>query len=181
MVNLKLVKNDSYEKGTDLMVVNVYMKEICRQTSRVLFREQDFTLIFQTRWESHPHTVSRIKFSTLTLIVETVHSDPNFLRLHPDCGPNTVFKWQVKLRWDFLMGILISINSLVVKCVFLKVFSLVCWCFRNLIQPDQSSYAFTPSRIDITLKKRHSQRWGGLEAPATQGLLPGFYLLLSSL
>ncbi|XP_043080353.1 ubiquitin carboxyl-terminal hydrolase 19 isoform X2 [Puntigrus tetrazona] len=111
MVNLKFVKNDSYEKGTDLMVVNVYMKEICRQTSRVLFREQDFTLIFQT-------------------------NDPNFLRLHPDCGPNTVFKWQVKLR--------------------------------NLIQPDQSSYAFTPSRIDITLKKRHSQRWGGLEAPATQ-------------
>uniref|UniRef100_A0A8C1KIG7 ubiquitinyl hydrolase 1 n=1 Tax=Cyprinus carpio TaxID=7962 RepID=A0A8C1KIG7_CYPCA len=111
MVNLKFVKNDSYEKGTDLMVVNVYMKELCRQTSRVLFREQDFTLIFQT-------------------------SDPNFLRLHPDCGPNTVFKWQVKLR--------------------------------NLIQPDQSSYAFTPSRIDISLKKRHSQRWGGLEAPATQ-------------
>ncbi|XP_051516081.1 ubiquitin carboxyl-terminal hydrolase 19-like isoform X4 [Myxocyprinus asiaticus] len=111
MVNLKLVKNDSYEKGTDLMVVNIYVKEICRETSRVLFREQDFTLIFQT-------------------------SDPNFLRLHPDCGPNTVFKWQVKLR--------------------------------NLIQPDQSSYAFTPSRIDINLKKRHSQRWGGLEAPATQ-------------
>ncbi|XP_051736768.1 ubiquitin carboxyl-terminal hydrolase 19 isoform X6 [Ctenopharyngodon idella] len=116
MVNLKLVKNDSYEKGTDLMVVNVYLKEICRQSSRVLFREQDFTLIFQT-------------------------SDPNFLRLHPDCGPNTVFKWQVKLR--------------------------------NLIQPDQSSYAFTPSRIDITLKKRHSQRWGGLEAPATQGAVGG--------
>uniref|UniRef100_A0A671QR32 ubiquitinyl hydrolase 1 n=1 Tax=Sinocyclocheilus anshuiensis TaxID=1608454 RepID=A0A671QR32_9TELE len=116
MVNLKFVKNDSYEKGTDLMVVNVYMKEICRQTSRVLFREQDFTLVFQT-------------------------SDPNFLRLHPDCGPNTVFKWQVKLR--------------------------------NLIQPDQSSYAFTPSRIDITLKKRHSQRWGGLEAPATQGAVGG--------
>uniref|UniRef100_A0A671Q0R8 ubiquitinyl hydrolase 1 n=1 Tax=Sinocyclocheilus anshuiensis TaxID=1608454 RepID=A0A671Q0R8_9TELE len=116
MVNLKFVKNDSYEKGIDLMVVNVYLKEICRQTSRVLFREQDFTLIFQT-------------------------SDPNFLRLHPDCGPNTVFKWQVKLR--------------------------------NLIQPDQSSFAFTPSRIDITLKKRHSQRWGGLEAPATQGAVGG--------
>ncbi|XP_065142058.1 ubiquitin carboxyl-terminal hydrolase 19 isoform X1 [Paramisgurnus dabryanus] len=116
MVNLTFVKNDSYEKGTDLMVVNVYMKEICRETSRVLFREQDFTLIFQT-------------------------SDPNFLRLHPDCGPNTVFKWQVKLR--------------------------------NLIHPDQSSYAFTPSRIDITLKKRHSQRWGGLEAPATQGAVGG--------
>ncbi|KAA0707022.1 Ubiquitin carboxyl-terminal hydrolase 19 [Triplophysa tibetana] len=116
MVNLTFVKNDSYEKGTDLMVVNVYMKEICRETSRVLFREQDFTLIFQT-------------------------SDPNFLRLHPDCGPNTVFKWQVKLR--------------------------------NLIHPDLSSYAFTPSRIDITLKKRHSQRWGGLEAPATQGAVGG--------
>uniref|UniRef100_A0A8C2IB44 ubiquitinyl hydrolase 1 n=1 Tax=Cyprinus carpio TaxID=7962 RepID=A0A8C2IB44_CYPCA len=123
MVNLKFVKNDSYEKGTDLMVVNVYMKELCRQTSRVLFREQDFTLIFQT-------------------------SDPNFLRLHPDCGPNTVFKWQVKLR--------------------------------NLIQPDQSSYAFTPSRIDITLKKRHSQRWGGLEAPATQGAVGGAKVAVSS-
>uniref|UniRef100_UPI0037E935D6 ubiquitin carboxyl-terminal hydrolase 19 isoform X3 n=1 Tax=Semicossyphus pulcher TaxID=241346 RepID=UPI0037E935D6 len=111
MVNLQVVKNDSYEKGTDLMVVNVYMKGICRDTARVIFREQDFTLIFQT-------------------------SDVNFLRLHSDCGPNTVFKWQVKLR--------------------------------NLIQPELCSYAFTPSRLDITLKKRHSQRWGGLEAPATQ-------------
>ncbi|XP_047459365.1 ubiquitin carboxyl-terminal hydrolase 19 isoform X2 [Mugil cephalus] len=111
MVNLQLVKNDSYEKGTDLMVVNVYMKGICRDTAKVIFREQDFTLIFQT-------------------------SDANFLRLHSDCGPNTVFKWQVKLR--------------------------------NLIQPEQCSYSFTPSRLDITLKKRHSQRWGGLEAPATQ-------------
>uniref|UniRef100_A0A8C7U220 ubiquitinyl hydrolase 1 n=1 Tax=Oncorhynchus mykiss TaxID=8022 RepID=A0A8C7U220_ONCMY len=111
MVNLKLLKNDSYEKGTDLMVVNVYMKGIVRETARVIFREQDFTLLFQT-------------------------SDANFLRLHADCGANTVFKWQVKLR--------------------------------NLIQPEQSTYAFTPSRLDITLKKRHSQRWGGLEAPATQ-------------
>lgn len=41
---------------------------------------------------------------------------------------------------------------------------------RNLIQPEQCSYSFTPSRLDIALKKRHSQRWGGLEAPATQGL-----------
>uniref|UniRef100_A0A671VD07 ubiquitinyl hydrolase 1 n=1 Tax=Sparus aurata TaxID=8175 RepID=A0A671VD07_SPAAU len=112
MINLQFVKNDSYEKGTDLMVVNVYMKGICRDTARVLFREQDFTLIFQTRY------------------------DTTFLRLHSDCGPNTVFKWQVKLR--------------------------------NLIQPEQCSYSFTPSRLDITLKKRHSQRWGGLEAPATQ-------------
>uniref|UniRef100_A0A8C9VHC0 ubiquitinyl hydrolase 1 n=1 Tax=Scleropages formosus TaxID=113540 RepID=A0A8C9VHC0_SCLFO len=111
MVNLTFVKSDSYEKGNDLMVVNVYLKGICRETAKVLFREQDFTLIFQT-------------------------SDATFLRLHPDCGPNTVFKWQVKLR--------------------------------NLIDPDQSVYAFTPSRLDITLKKRHSQRWGGLEAPATQ-------------
>uniref|UniRef100_UPI0037E903F6 ubiquitin carboxyl-terminal hydrolase 19 isoform X4 n=1 Tax=Semicossyphus pulcher TaxID=241346 RepID=UPI0037E903F6 len=117
MVNLQVVKNDSYEKGTDLMVVNVYMKGICRDTARVIFREQDFTLIFQTRY------------------------DVNFLRLHSDCGPNTVFKWQVKLR--------------------------------NLIQPELCSYAFTPSRLDITLKKRHSQRWGGLEAPATQGAVGG--------
>uniref|UniRef100_A0AAX7W6E3 ubiquitinyl hydrolase 1 n=1 Tax=Astatotilapia calliptera TaxID=8154 RepID=A0AAX7W6E3_ASTCA len=116
MVNLQYVKNDSYEKGTDLMVVNVYLKGICRDTARVIFREQDFTLIFQT-------------------------SDVSFLRLHSDCGPNTVFKWQVKLR--------------------------------NLIQPELCSYAFTPSRLDITLKKRHSQRWGGLEAQATQGAVGG--------
>ncbi|XP_061760863.1 ubiquitin carboxyl-terminal hydrolase 19 isoform X2 [Nerophis ophidion] len=111
MVNVQNVKNNSYEKGTDLMVVNVYMKGICRSTAKVLFREQDFTFIFQT-------------------------SDANFLRLHPDCGPNTVFKWQVKLR--------------------------------NLIQPELCSYSFTAARVDITLKKRHSQRWEGLEAPATQ-------------
>uniref|UniRef100_A0A3Q0RCA7 ubiquitinyl hydrolase 1 n=1 Tax=Amphilophus citrinellus TaxID=61819 RepID=A0A3Q0RCA7_AMPCI len=117
MVNLQFVKNDSYEKGTDLMVVNVYLKGICRDTARVIFREQDFTLIFQTRY------------------------DAGFLRLHSDCGSNTVFKWQVKLR--------------------------------NLIQPEQCSYAFTPSRLDITLKKRHSQRWGGLEAQATQGAVGG--------
>uniref|UniRef100_A0A6Q2YA53 ubiquitinyl hydrolase 1 n=1 Tax=Esox lucius TaxID=8010 RepID=A0A6Q2YA53_ESOLU len=92
MVNLTFVKNDSYEKGNDLMVVNVYIKGICRETARVIFREQDFTLLFKT---------------------------------------------------------------------------------RNLIQPEQSTYAFTPSRIDITLKKRHSQRWGGLEAPATQGAVGG--------
>ncbi|XP_027026509.2 ubiquitin carboxyl-terminal hydrolase 19 isoform X4 [Tachysurus fulvidraco] len=116
MVNLSFVKNDSYEKGTDLMVVNVYLKEICKEISRVLFREQDFTLIFQT-------------------------SDANFLRKHPDCGPNTVFKWQVKLR--------------------------------NLIQPEQCSFSFTPSRIDITLRKRHSQRWGGLEAQVSQGAVGG--------
>lgn len=50
MVNLPFVKNDSYEKGPDSVVVHVYVKEICREASRVLFREQDFTLIFQTRW-----------------------------------------------------------------------------------------------------------------------------------
>lgn len=49
MVSLAFVKNDSYEKGPDSVVVHVYVKEICRDTSRVLFREQDFTLIFQTR------------------------------------------------------------------------------------------------------------------------------------
>lgn len=49
MVDLQHVKNDWYEKGTDLMVVNVYMKGISRDTARVLFREQDFTLFFQTR------------------------------------------------------------------------------------------------------------------------------------
>ncbi|XP_073500964.1 ubiquitin carboxyl-terminal hydrolase 19 isoform X3 [Phyllobates terribilis] len=72
-VNLTFVKNDHYESGNDVVVVHVYVKEVCQQTSRVLFREQDFTLIFQTR-------------------------DLNFLRLHPGCGPDTVFRWQVKLR-----------------------------------------------------------------------------------
>uniref|UniRef100_A0A8C5X2M6 Ubiquitin carboxyl-terminal hydrolase 19 n=1 Tax=Malurus cyaneus samueli TaxID=2593467 RepID=A0A8C5X2M6_9PASS len=110
-VSLTFVKNDSYEKGNDLVVVHVYVKEIHKETSKVLFREQDFTLVFQT-------------------------SDTNFLRLHPGCGPHTVFRWQVKLR--------------------------------NLIEPDQCTYTFTVSRIDVCLKKRHSQRWGGLEAPATR-------------
>ncbi|XP_023087162.1 ubiquitin carboxyl-terminal hydrolase 19 isoform X5 [Piliocolobus tephrosceles] len=116
MVNLAFVKNDSYEKGPDSVVVHVYVKEICRDTSRVLFREQDFTLIFQTR-------------------------DGNFLRLHPGCGPHTIFRWQVKLR--------------------------------NLIEPEQCTFCFTASRIDICLRKRQSQRWGGLEAPATRGAVGG--------
>ncbi|XP_050996647.1 ubiquitin carboxyl-terminal hydrolase 19 isoform X1 [Acomys russatus] len=116
MVNLAFVKNDSYEKGPDSVVVHVYVKEICRNTSRVLFREQDFTLIFQTR-------------------------DGNFLRLHPGCGPHTIFRWQVKLR--------------------------------NLIEPEQCTFCFTASRIDICLRKRQSQRWGGLEAPATRGAVGG--------
>ncbi|XP_033615680.1 ubiquitin carboxyl-terminal hydrolase 19 isoform X10 [Fukomys damarensis] len=111
MVNLAFVKNDSYEKGPDSVVVHVYVKEIQRDTSRVLFREQDFTLIFQTR-------------------------DRNFLRLHPGCGPHTIFRWQVKLR--------------------------------NLIEPEQCTFCFTASRIDICLRKRQSQRWGGLEAPAAR-------------
>lgn len=49
VVDLQYVKNDWYEKGTDLMVVNVYMKGISRDTARVIFREQAFTLFFQTR------------------------------------------------------------------------------------------------------------------------------------
>ncbi|KAL2803858.1 ubiquitin carboxyl-terminal hydrolase 19 isoform 11, partial [Daubentonia madagascariensis] len=116
MVNLAFVKNDSYEKGPDSVVVHVYVKEIRRDTSRVLFREQDFTLIFQTR-------------------------DGNFLRLHPGCGPHTIFRWQVKLR--------------------------------NLIEPEQCTFCFTASRIDICLRKRQSQRWGGLEAPAARGAVGG--------
>uniref|UniRef100_A0A8D1F7H4 Ubiquitin carboxyl-terminal hydrolase 19 n=1 Tax=Sus scrofa TaxID=9823 RepID=A0A8D1F7H4_PIG len=116
MVNLAFVKNDSYEKGPDSVVVHVYVKEIRRDTSRVLFREQDFTLIFQTR-------------------------DGNFLRLHPGCGPHTTFRWQVKLR--------------------------------NLIEPEQCTFCFTASRIDICLHKRQSQRWGGLEAPAARGAVGG--------
>uniref|UniRef100_A0A8C6VH07 ubiquitinyl hydrolase 1 n=1 Tax=Naja naja TaxID=35670 RepID=A0A8C6VH07_NAJNA len=111
IVNLTFVKNDSYEKGNDSMVVHVYVKEIHKEMSSVHFREQDFTLMFQT-------------------------SDANFLRLHQGCSAHSVFRWQVKLR--------------------------------NLIEPDQCTYNFTTARINICLKKRHSQRWGGLEAPATR-------------
>uniref|UniRef100_A0A670YRR8 ubiquitinyl hydrolase 1 n=1 Tax=Pseudonaja textilis TaxID=8673 RepID=A0A670YRR8_PSETE len=92
IVNLTFVKNDSYEKGNDSMVVHVYVKEIHKEMSSVHFREQDFTLMFQT---------------------------------------------------------------------------------RNLIEPDQCTYNFTAARINICLKKRHSQRWGGLEAPATRGAVGG--------
>ena len=103
MVNLQFVKNDSYEKGTDLMVVNVYVKAVCRQSARVIFREQDFTLIFQTRWGSQssapPSSLQRrVPQREPQRVSFPVFSDVNFLRLHPDCGANTVFKWQVKLR-----------------------------------------------------------------------------------
>ncbi|XP_069499390.1 ubiquitin carboxyl-terminal hydrolase 19 isoform X2 [Ambystoma mexicanum] len=111
IINLTLVKNDHYEKGTDEVVVHVYVKEICKPMSMVHFREQDFTLLFQT-------------------------SDTNFLRHHPGCGSCTVFRWQVKLR--------------------------------NLIEPDLCTYRFTGSLIVISLKKRQSLRWGGLEAAAPQ-------------
>uniref|UniRef100_A0A8C3VCA9 ubiquitinyl hydrolase 1 n=1 Tax=Catharus ustulatus TaxID=91951 RepID=A0A8C3VCA9_CATUS len=53
-VSLTFVKNDSYEKGNDLVVVHVYVKEIHKETSKVLFREQDFTLVFQTRGRREP-------------------------------------------------------------------------------------------------------------------------------
>lgn len=39
MVNLVFVKNDLYEKGLDLVVVYVYVKEICRDILRVFFCE----------------------------------------------------------------------------------------------------------------------------------------------
>lgn len=104
MVNLAFVKNDSYEKGPDSVVVHVYVKEICRDTSRVLFREQDFTLIFQTRWVGGGRldrwcAAGRTVSDALLPALLCLSRDGNFLRLHPGCGPHTVFRWQVKLRW----------------------------------------------------------------------------------
>ena len=105
MVNLAFVKNDSYEKGPDSVVVHVYVKEIRRDSSRVLFREQDFTLIFQTRWvdgQTRDRQCSLGRAVRLTLFSPALHPlcrDGNFLRLHPGCGPHTIFRWQVKLRW----------------------------------------------------------------------------------
>ena len=99
-VNLAFVKNDSYEKGPDSVVVHVYVKEIRRDTSRVLFREQDFTLIFQTRWAAPGQTVC-VRQGSASHALSPAHPcrDGNFLRLHPGCGPHTIFRWQVKLRW----------------------------------------------------------------------------------
>lgn len=114
MVNLAFVKNDSYEKGPDSVVVHVYVKEIRRDTSRVLFREQDFTLIFQTRWVGGQDMGQRVHFrqdSVSHALLPTLPPalslfcfcrDGNFLRLHPGCGPHTIFRWQVKLRWVVL-------------------------------------------------------------------------------
>lgn len=106
MVNLAFVKNNLYEKGPDSMVVHVYVKEICRDASRVLFREQDFTLIFQTRWVSRQEVGQPVCFRQdgashafppgLPLLC---FRDGNFLRFHLGCGPQTIFRWQVKLRW----------------------------------------------------------------------------------
>ena len=45
MVNPGFIKNDSYEKGPDSLVVLVYLQEICRDISAVLFCKQDLTLI----------------------------------------------------------------------------------------------------------------------------------------
>ncbi|XP_043934426.1 ubiquitin carboxyl-terminal hydrolase 19 [Protopterus annectens] len=116
MVNLSFIKNDYYEKGSDIVVVHVYVKGLCKETTKVLFRESDFTMIFKT-------------------------SDPNFLRLNPGCGSDTLFRWQVKLR--------------------------------NSINPEQCIYKFPGMLVNICLKKRHSQRWGGLEAPTIQGAVGG--------
>lgn len=107
-MSLSFVKNDSYEKGNDLVVVHVYVKEIHKETSKVLFREQDFTLVFQTRYRhasgqcqaaAELLAVARLLVCSLFLTrSQFLCSDTNFLRLHPGCGPHTVFRWQVKLR-----------------------------------------------------------------------------------
>lgn len=108
-MSLTFVKNDSYEKGNDLVVVHVYVKEINKETSKVLFREQDFTLVFQTRYKcasgwcqaaAELLAVAGLLVSSLLLTCsQFLSSDTNFLRLHPGCGPHTVFRWQVKLRY----------------------------------------------------------------------------------
>lgn len=108
-VSLTFVKNDSYEKGNDLVVVHVYVKEIHKETSKVFFREQDFTLVFQTGYKCTLEwrqadvellAVARLLCSLLLTCSLFLCSDINFLRLHPGCGPHTVFRWQVKLRYD---------------------------------------------------------------------------------
>lgn len=108
-VSLSFVKNDSYEKGNDLVVVHVYVKEIHKEVSKVLFREQDFTLMFQTRyWLASGQRQAAVQFLAVTGLLncsllncsQFLCSDTNFLRLHPGCGPHTVFRWQVKLRYS---------------------------------------------------------------------------------
>ena len=183
MVNLAFVKNDSYEKGPDSVVVHVYVKEIRRDSSRVLFREQDFTLIFQTRWVGG-QTWGRqcalgraVRLTLFSPALPRLCRDGNFLRLHPGCGPHTIFRWQVKLRWVVPSPIPVLSHRparLVpgpsgLTALPLEFLSATFPC-RNLIEPEQCTFCFTASRIDICLRKRQSQRWGGLEAPAARGL-----------
>lgn len=176
MVSLAFVKNDSYEKGPDAVVVHVYVKEIRREASRVLFREQDFTLVFQTRWAGRRGQTGGPRVGLcLTLSSRAgLCRDANFLRLHPGCGPHTVFRWQVKLRWVVpgpalcppLPGLRLPgpSNRTAGPGPELTLSR------RNLIEPEQCTFCFTAARIDICLRKRQSQRWGGLEAPAARGL-----------
>lgn len=113
-MSLTFVKNDSYEKGNDLVVVHVYVKEIHKETSKVLFREQDFTLVFQTRYRCASGwcqaaaellaVAGLLLYSPFLAHFPFLHSDTNFLRLHPGCGPHTVFRWQVKLRYGSCTG-----------------------------------------------------------------------------
>ena len=176
-VNLAFVKNDSYEKGPDSVVVHVYVKEIRRDTSQVLFREQDFTLIFQTRWvggQTWGRQCASGRAVCLTLfLLPCPCRDGNFLRLHPGCGPHTIFRWQVKLRWVVPSPAPLPVLLPCSPCPWAvwppEALSAAFPC-RNLIEPEQCTFCFTASRIDICLRKRQNQRWGGLEAPAARGL-----------
>lgn len=102
--------------------------------------------------------------------------DGNFLRLHPDCGPHTIFRWQVKLRWVVPGPSIMPVSPwapspwpIYPTSTPPKSLSSA-FPHRNLIEPEQCTFCFTASRIDICLRKRQSQRWGGLEAPAARGL-----------
>lgn len=103
--------------------------------------------------------------------------DGNFLRLHPGCGPHATFRWQVKLRWVVPGPTTVPVlppglhlpGSSILMLIPPKSLSSA-FSHRNLIEPEQCTFCFTASRIDICLRKRQSQRWGGLEAPAARGL-----------
>lgn len=143
MVNLAFVKNDSYEKGPDSVVVHVYVKEIHRDTSRVLFREQDFTLIFQTRCVAEAGTGTVVCASDGSVLqafsfvlppsLLCLCRDGNFLRLHPGCGPHTIFRWQVKLRW--------VVPSPITACLTWVSISLA--CLTSPASPEISELSFS--------------------------------------
>nr|XP_006820330.1 PREDICTED: ubiquitin carboxyl-terminal hydrolase 19-like [Saccoglossus kowalevskii] len=65
-------KYNWFEKGSDTMVVNFYIKEVDENALNVIFEEEKLIIKFKTR-------------------------DTQFLNLHSPSSPNTLFSWKVRM------------------------------------------------------------------------------------